>query len=159
MYSLNLKPIENFFAELKGFIRHKWSYYEESPDEEFGSFLEWCIDVVGAREESARGHFVSGKVSPTECAFGPNVDSSQFSTPGQNISAGKATSKVMSLLEVPGPRDEAVKMYSEWRQQMFTDDTLQAAFRQVCDVMLEDGLDIEQVYKDQDPESFLSARE
>lgn len=37
-----------------------------------------------------------------------------------------------------------------------TDDTLNAAFRQVCDVMLENGLDLEQVYKDQNPEFFIN---
>ena len=36
-----------------------------------------------------------------------------------------------------------------------TDDTLKAAFRQVYDVMLENGLDLEQVYKDQDPGFFI----
>ena len=35
-----------------------------------------------------------------------------------------------------------------------TDDTLKAAFRQVCN-MIENGLDLEQVYKDQDPEFFI----
>lgn len=56
-YSPDLNPIEEFFAELKGFIRRSWSYYTEDPSQGFGSFLEWCIDQVGAIEESARGHF------------------------------------------------------------------------------------------------------
>jgi transposase len=56
-YSPDLNPIEEFFAELKGFIRRNWSYHEEDPDQGFDCFLEWCIDVVGARKGSARGHF------------------------------------------------------------------------------------------------------
>lgn len=36
-----------------------------------------------------------------------------------------------------------------------TDDTLKTAFRQVCGVMLENDLDLEQVYNDQDPEFFV----
>lgn len=56
-YSPDLNPIEEFFAELKGFIRRNWSYYAEDPEEGFDSFLEWYIDQVGAREDSARGHF------------------------------------------------------------------------------------------------------
>ena len=35
-----------------------------------------------------------------------------------------------------------------------TNNTLKAAFRQVCDLILETRLDIEQVYKDQDLEFF-----
>lgn len=35
------------------------------------------------------------------------------------------------------------------------DDTLKPAIRHVCDVMLEHGLDLEQVYKDQDPNFFI----
>ncbi|OGE46974.1 hypothetical protein PENARI_c081G08890 [Penicillium arizonense] len=39
-YSPDLNPIEEFFAELKGFIRRNWCYYADDPDREFGSFLE-----------------------------------------------------------------------------------------------------------------------
>lgn len=56
-YSPDLNPIEEFFAELKTFIRRNWSYYAEDPDREFGSFLKWCVNKVGAKEDSARGHF------------------------------------------------------------------------------------------------------
>ena len=56
-YSPDLNPIEEFFAELKGFIRRSWCYYEENPDQEFDHFLDWCIEAVGAKGESAEGHF------------------------------------------------------------------------------------------------------
>lgn len=56
-YSPDLNPIEEFFAELKGFIKRNWGYYEADPDQGFDAFLDWCIIKVGAREESARGHF------------------------------------------------------------------------------------------------------
>lgn len=54
---MDLNPIEEFFAQLKSFIQRNWSYYEADPDQRFDAFLAWCIDVVGAKEESARGHF------------------------------------------------------------------------------------------------------
>ena len=56
-YSPDLNPIEEFFAELKGFIRQHWQTYEDNRDQGFASFLEWCVDKVGAKEQSARGHF------------------------------------------------------------------------------------------------------
>jgi hypothetical protein len=52
-----LNPIEEFFAELKAFIKRNWSYYEVDPDQGFDTFLGWCIDVVGAKKECAGGHF------------------------------------------------------------------------------------------------------
>lgn len=56
-YSPDLNPIEEFFAELKAFIRRKWTVYKEDPEQDFGVFLERCVDTVGARKRSARGHF------------------------------------------------------------------------------------------------------
>ena len=56
-YSPDLNPIEEFFAELKAFIKRSWHNYEENPEQGFDAFLEWCIDVVGGRERSAKGHF------------------------------------------------------------------------------------------------------
>lgn len=56
-YSPDLNPIEEFFSELKAFIRRHWQSYEEHPAQGFDFFLEWCIDTVGAREQSAEGHF------------------------------------------------------------------------------------------------------
>lgn len=56
-YSPGLNPIEEFFAELENFIKRNWSRYEKDPEQGFDVFLEWCISVVGAKEESARGHF------------------------------------------------------------------------------------------------------
>jgi transposase len=48
--SPNLNPIEEFFAELKAFIKKQWHEFESSPHEEFGAYLEWCVSVVGGRE-------------------------------------------------------------------------------------------------------------
>jgi transposase len=56
-YSPDLNPIEEFFAELKAFIRRKWTIYQDEPERDFGAFLERCVDTVGAKKQSARGHF------------------------------------------------------------------------------------------------------
>ena len=56
-YSPDLNPIEEFFAELKAFIKRNWKEYAENSAQGFDSFLEWCTDMVGARDSSAEGHF------------------------------------------------------------------------------------------------------
>lgn len=56
-YSPDLNPIEGFFSELKSFISRSWYYYEEHSNEGFDHFLGWCIEAVGAKKESAEGHF------------------------------------------------------------------------------------------------------
>jgi transposase len=53
-YSPDLNPIEEFFSELKGFVKR---HHREHAGQDFRDFLEHCVDVVGAREESAKGHF------------------------------------------------------------------------------------------------------
>lgn len=55
-YSPDLNPIEEFFAELKVFIKRNWQAFKDNLWQEFGIFLEWCIDVVGEKESNAKGH-------------------------------------------------------------------------------------------------------
>lgn len=61
------------------------------------------------------------------------------------------------LLDIPGPRDVAVKLYSEWQQSNVVDEGLKTEFQKACDVSLNDGLDLEQIYEDQDPEFFIQS--
>jgi transposase len=56
-YSPDLNPVEEFFAELKAFVKRNWKLYEENPGQGFRAFLEWCADMVGGKEKSAKGHF------------------------------------------------------------------------------------------------------
>ena len=56
-YSPDFNPIEEFFAELKAFIKQNWKIYEANIEQGFATFLKGCIEVVGKRRRSARGHF------------------------------------------------------------------------------------------------------
>lgn len=56
-YSPDFNPIDEFFAELKAFIKRNWHIYEDNPKQGFDSFLKWCIDVVGRKRNSIRGYF------------------------------------------------------------------------------------------------------
>lgn len=50
-------PIEEFFSDLKQFVKRRWNEYEGNPGQGFNAFLEWCVRVVGSRVQSAKGHF------------------------------------------------------------------------------------------------------
>ena len=56
-YSPDLAAIEGFFGELKNHIRKVWDNLDDFVRADFGAFLEDCIEAVGSRKESARGHF------------------------------------------------------------------------------------------------------
>jgi transposase len=65
-YSPDLNPIEEFFAELKAYIKRNWTSYQEVPEQGFRNFLENCVEAVGAKEQSARGHFRNSGIRITE---------------------------------------------------------------------------------------------
>ena len=71
LYSPDLNLIEEFFAELKAFVKRSWHIYEENPEQGFDSFLEWCIDVAGGNKRSARGHFRHAALKVEEPPFVP----------------------------------------------------------------------------------------
>jgi transposase len=65
-YSPDFNPIEEFFAELKAFIKKQWHEFKSSPHKEFRAYLKWCVSVVDGREESAKGHFQNAGVTIEE---------------------------------------------------------------------------------------------
>ncbi|KAF5707244.1 hypothetical protein FMUND_11202 [Fusarium mundagurra] len=56
-YSPDFNPIEEYFAELKNFIKKPGPELSELFKKDFRAFLQACVDTVGKRKESARGHF------------------------------------------------------------------------------------------------------
>jgi transposase len=65
-YSPDLNLIEEFFAELKAFIKKQWRQFKETPHADFKEYLEWCIGVISSRERSAKGHFRHAEVDIKE---------------------------------------------------------------------------------------------
>jgi hypothetical protein len=72
------------------------------------------------------------------------------------VTALKQRSQSLDL-EIPGPRDAAVIAYSEWQQSNVVDETLKEEFRKACVATIEDGLDLEHVYEDQEPGFFVQS--
>lgn len=65
------------------------------------------------------------------------------------------TLQTLRPLDIPGLRDIAIKEYCEWQVTNIENDSLKFAFREVCDMMLENGLNLNQMYRDQDPHFFI----
>jgi hypothetical protein len=59
-------------------------------------------------------------------------------------------------LNVPGFLDAAVEEYSDWQQSRVRREDQKDDIRNMCDMALEYGLDLQQLHDDQDPDFFIS---
>ncbi|CAN9211453.1 unnamed protein product [Alternaria alternata] len=88
-------------------------------------------------------------VMPSLASDSPSTASvNSASTFRQRLSGSK-------YLDIPGPRDIAVAAYSDWQQGKVVDQMLQLEYQKACDATLQDGLDLEQVFEDQDTDFFI----
>jgi hypothetical protein len=51
-------------------------------------------------------------------------------------------------LDIPGARDEVVRMYTKWQQSQVDDQMWKYEFQKACEVALCDCLDLLQIYGD-----------
>ena len=65
--------------------------------------------------------------------------SHQSSVAGSVDSTPPAACSSITSLDIPGPRDVAVRLYSEWQQSNVIDEGLKTEFQKACDVALDDG--------------------
>jgi hypothetical protein len=56
-YSPDTDPIEEFFAEVKEYIKIRWEEHVDLIGRDFRAYIMACLGVVGARRASAEGHF------------------------------------------------------------------------------------------------------
>jgi len=57
LYFLDLNPIEEFFVELKIFIKRNWQVYKANPSQGFDYFLKRYVDIIREQEQSAQRYF------------------------------------------------------------------------------------------------------
>ncbi|KAF4487555.1 hypothetical protein CGGC5_v005858 [Colletotrichum fructicola Nara gc5] len=60
-----------------------------------------------------------------------------------------------NICDIPGLRDDAMKLYTEWQCSKIRDEGLKLDFRRACDVALEDGLDLELIQQGEDAAFFV----
>lgn len=61
-YSPDFNPIEEYFSQLKAFIKRDFSLWEEGSFETFEGFLEYCVQITGSDVDAAKGHFRSAYI-------------------------------------------------------------------------------------------------
>ncbi|KAJ5899178.1 hypothetical protein N7495_003922 [Penicillium taxi] len=61
----------------------------------------------------------------------------------------------LKRLDISGPRDIAVKEYSEWHASEVNDEDLKNDFRKACQVALKNGLDLQQIVNRPNPKFFI----
>jgi hypothetical protein len=107
----------------------------------------------------------TGSVAPTP-GFPPITINNVMPSPGSdslltasvnNFPASRQRSAGTDCLDIPGPRDVAVAAYSDWQQCKVVDQMLQLEYQKACDATLRDGLDLEQVFEDQDTDFFIQS--
>ena len=59
-------------------------------------------------------------------------------------------------LTVPGLRDAALKEYRDWQQSQVGDLEWKAGFQKAYDIAMKHGLDLQQIYEDQNPSFFTT---
>jgi hypothetical protein len=62
-YSPDMNPIEEFFAEIKTYVKQQRHNHADLFEKDFKTFLRMCIDIVGSRAASAEGHFRHSSIS------------------------------------------------------------------------------------------------
>jgi hypothetical protein len=51
-------------------------------------------------------------------------------------------------LDIPGPRDGAVKKYFAWQQEQVEEEEQKAHYQKACNYLIKEALDLEQIYED-----------
>ncbi|KAE9565922.1 hypothetical protein CGMCC3_g17901 [Colletotrichum fructicola] len=59
------------------------------------------------------------------------------------------------IFDIPGLRDDAMKLYTEWQCSKIRDEGLKLDFCRACDVALEDGLDLKLIHQGEDAAFFV----
>ncbi|KAK4031449.1 hypothetical protein C8A01DRAFT_21320 [Parachaetomium inaequale] len=85
----------------------------------------------------------------------PPKASTPCSVPAMPESTGLLSRDRSAQLEILGLRDIAVKRYSDWQCSQVGDEALKMEYRKAWEVTLADGLDLEQVYNDQDAGFYI----
>jgi transposase len=55
-YMPDTNPIEEYFAEIKAYVKLQWDEHINLIQRDFGSYVKSCVQTVVQRQASAKGH-------------------------------------------------------------------------------------------------------
>ena len=61
----------------------------------------------------------------------------------------------INCLNIPGPWDKAVEDYCAWQKSQVMKPALKVEYQKACDVIIEDGMDLELIRQDPNPEFLI----
>ncbi|KAK2810293.1 hypothetical protein FQN50_003024 [Emmonsiellopsis sp. PD_5] len=85
----------------------------------------------------------------------PSSQSLMTSTPSSTEATLPRTTDSDSI-DIPGFLDEAVEEYARWQLSRVSSEVFKQHVRKACDVALENCLDLQQIYEDNDPDFFVN---
>ncbi|EEA21493.1 conserved hypothetical protein [Talaromyces marneffei ATCC 18224] len=88
----------------------------------------------------------------------PLLSSASATTPAGVPDTSSASTRRCKRLEIPGPRDIALRNYSEWYVSNVDDYELKNDYRKACQVALENGLDLQQIFNCPDQKFFTDRK-
>lgn len=80
---------------------------------------------------------------------------SQLTTSASETATSEKPQPASVCLNIPGPRDVAVVAYSEWQQSNVINEAHRVKYQKACNATLEDMLNLEQVFVDQDVNFYI----
>lgn len=91
-------------------------------------------------------------VMPAASYQTPPLEGSPAGTPVPDLASISAPAY---RLDLPGPRDDAVEDYCAWQQSKVNRPTLKVEYQKACDVIIEDGMDLELIHQDPNPDFLI----
>lgn len=107
-------------------------------------------------KQKGRPHTRSGSMCPPiNITVQPNQPSLLGVTGANDSASIPLRPPAPDSIEIPGLHDVAVEEYSTWQQSRVSREILKADIRKARDLALANGLDLQQVHGDQDPDFFI----
>ena len=127
--------------------------HDDIPD----SLREQLYAEENERSSRQRSHHApSGPLCPPiNITVLPNQGSQPLLTDAVDAATCPSKIAIPDLLEIPGLHDVAVEEYSDWQQSRVSREILKGDIRKARDLALANGLDLQQIHGDQDPDFFI----
>ena len=118
---------------------------------------KYVREQLYAEEEQKRQKSASTSAANSAPIHITNVLPATYSTPTSvsGTPAPDSISTPIPHLDIPRPRDKAVKDYCAWQQLQVEDSEQKAGYDKAYKVIMDDGMDLELIHQDPNPEFLI----